>query len=238
MTNEAIILAGGLGTRLKHVINDIPKPMAPINNKPFLEYLLNYLIIQGLNKFILSVCYKNDIIINHFGNNFKNCEIIYAIENEPLGTGGAIVNALNFVTGENVFIVNGDTFFAINFNELFNNFRDKNADIDIALRKMEKFSRYGSVKLDSKNKIIGFEEKKYKEHGYINGGVCVLKKKIFKNMPDKFLFEKDFLEKYYKKHEFYGLEFNDYFIDIGIPEDYEKVKSELPHLNLLTKLFK
>jgi len=117
-TTEAIILAGGLGTRLKGVISDIPKPMAPVANQPFLKYLLDYLKKQGIKKVILSVGYKYEIIQNFFGNNYSDLELIYSIENTPLGTGGGIRLAINHLTSDKTFIVNGDTFYDVNLPQM------------------------------------------------------------------------------------------------------------------------
>ncbi len=111
MIREAIILAGGFGKRLKAVVNDVPKPMAIINKRPFLEYLLSYLDFWGVNHLVLSVGYQKQMIMNHFGKSFKGIDIDYAVEDEPLGTGGAVKNAMTFIKGNHTFVLNGDTFF-------------------------------------------------------------------------------------------------------------------------------
>ena len=110
---EAIVLAGGLGTRLRSVVSELPKPMAPVGDKPFLEYILKYLKKNGIDKVVLSVGYKWETIKEYFGDSFEDIELVYSIENEPLGTGGAIKQAMEYVSDVNVFIVNGDTFFDI-----------------------------------------------------------------------------------------------------------------------------
>ena len=110
---EAIILAGGLGTRLKPLTDTIPKPMVSIGSKPFLTYLLDYLIDEGIHKVVLSVSYKHEAITSYFGEKYKSVTIEYSIENEPLGTGGAIKYALKKTETENILILNGDTFFRI-----------------------------------------------------------------------------------------------------------------------------
>jgi len=226
MLKEAIILAGGLGTRLRKVAKDIPKPVVEINGKPFLEYLLTLLLDQGIEKVILAVCYKHHVIKAYFGNFFNGLRLVYSIEDQPLGTGGAIKKSLPLVDSKDVFIVNGDTFFDISFKNLYLFHKEKNSLLSMALKPMKQFDRYGSVKIDENNRIIGFEEKKYHREGLINGGIYILNKDFFKNLclPRKFSFEKDFLEKYYKTYPIYGLEFYGYFIDIGTPKDYERFK--------------
>ncbi|MCR6577666.1 D-glycero-D-manno-heptose 1-phosphate guanosyltransferase [Campylobacter insulaenigrae] len=219
---QAIVLAGGLGTRLQSVIKDLPKPMAPINGKPFLEYLLQYLQKQGIKEVILSVSYKYELIQEYFKDKFENINIIYNIEKELLGTGGAIKDALKFVKNE-TFVLNGDTFFDIDLNKLFLN----GSKICIALKQMRDFDRYGAVNIDKFGYISSFEEKAYKKQGLINGGIYLLKKDLFDDfsLVDKFSFE-EFLQENCKTLKIQTQVFDDYFIDIGIPEDYERFSDE------------
>lgn len=228
MVKEAIVLAGGLGTRLKSVVKDFPKPMADINSKPFLEYLLNYLNRYDIKRVILAVGYKADIIKNYFGEKFKNTSISYSEEKELLGTGGAIKQALEFTNSKDILILNGDTFFGIDLRKFYQFYKNKNSNLTLALKEMKNFDRYGVIEIDNNYKIINFLEKKYRKYGLINGGIYLLNKEFFLslNMPEKFSFEKDFLEKYYKYYDFYGIPFDSYFIDIGIPDDYEKAKRD------------
>jgi len=224
---EAIVLAGGLGTRLKSVVKDVPKPMANINGRPFLEYLLSFLKEQNMEKVILSVGYKYEIIKKYFGNNFEGMKLVYSIEERPLGTGGAVKRSLSLTDNKEVFVFNGDTIFKINLEEFFLFHQKKKSVLSIALKFMRDFDRYGSVKIDDTGRIIGFEEKKYYKEGLINGGIYLLNREFFLNfnLKNRFSFEKEFLEKYYAVYKFYGLVFNDFFIDIGVPDDYEKCKS-------------
>ncbi len=233
MLEEAIILAGGLGTRLRKVVKNVPKPMAEINRKPFLEYLLMYLANFKIKKIILAVGYKYEIILKYFGNTYQHMKLIYSVEEELLGTGGAIKKALSFAETPTILVLNGDTFFKINLFEFWNFHIIKQADLSIALKSMKNFDRYGTVKIDKENRIIGFEEKSFKKEGLINGGFYLLNKKILEELPlpEKFSFEKDFLEKYYRKFKFYGLPFDEYFIDIGTPEHYQKACSEFWELS-------
>ncbi len=229
MINTAIILAGGFGTRLQAVVKDRPKPMADINGKPFLQHLLDYLVIQGINKCILSVGYKWETISDYFGSSYRSIELSYCIEDAPLGTGGAIMKAVKSVEESSFFVFNGDTFFAIDLEKFYLEHHKSRLMLSIALKSMSDFDRYGVVVTDNEGVISSFEEKKYYSHGNINGGVYLLDRKLFEILlfPEKFSFEKDLMEPYCSKQKFLGVAFNDYFIDIGIPEDYERAKNEL-----------
>jgi D-glycero-alpha-D-manno-heptose 1-phosphate guanylyltransferase len=227
---EAIILAGGLGTRLKGVVKDIPKPMADINGKPFLLYLLEYLSKFQLNRIVLSVGYKYEVIESYFGNNYKNIELIYAVENEPLGTGGGIMNAAKFLQSNLFFLINGDSFFNVNLDELVDFHTKQQADFTLSVKKMKDFDRYGSVEI-IENRIVQFNEKKYMPEGFINAGVYLLNKNLLSNLnfPLKFSFEKAFLETFLNDYKFAAFNAEGYFIDIGIPEDYLRANHELEH---------
>lgn len=232
MINECLILAGGFGKRLKDTISDLPKPMAPINGKPFLEYLLDYLNSQGMKKVVLSVGYMKEKITEYFGSSFKNMDIIYSIENEPPGTGGAIKQSESLISSEVFFAVNGDTLFMVDFSKLYEFFLEKRADMVIALKHFKDCSRYGSVKIEQKGHIEGFIEKQVLEDCIINGGVYFISKELFKNIDiqSPFAWEKDFLEKYYERFKFYGLVCEGYFIDIGTTEDYRRAQHELRNI--------
>jgi len=230
---DAIVLAGGFGTRLQQLVKDIPKPMALINNRPFLEYLLNYLKLNKIQKIILSVGYKHEVIFDYFKTNFNNIELVYSIEDEPLGTGGGIKKATELVQDDTFFVINGDTLFDIDLTNMLDYHNNNNCDITIALKYFNDNSRYGSVKIDDKNKVTGFIEKNEKScQSFINGGIYIINKIKFNtvNLPYKFSFEKDFLEKYYNVLNIQGLSFNNYFLDIGIPQDYNIAQNDFKHL--------
>ena len=233
---QAIILAGGLGTRLRSVVSDLPKCMAPVAGRPFLFYVINYLRSQGIEKFIFSLGYKHEIIEDYLKDQFSTLQYECAVEEEPLGTGGAIQLACYKATEKNVVIANGDTLFKINGTELFSFHIEKEAGCTLALKPMKHFDRYGVVELNEKNTVANFKEKQFYESGLINGGLYVLNVENFlsKKFPAKFSFEKDYLEQYYREGKIYGLVQDSYFIDIGIPEDYERVQKELkqPPLDL------
>lgn len=227
---EAIILAGGMGTRLRSVIQEVPKPMADISGKPFLCYILDYLDSFKIGRVVLSLGYKHQVVSNYFGEHYRSIDLIYSIENEPLGTGGAIKKALNNCHEEDVIILNGDSFFNVNLIDMFSRHKETKADLTIALKEMSHFDRYGTVQIND-GRIESFLEKKYMKDGMINGGIYLLKRSILNNskLPEKFSFESEFLQIYYKDLFFGAYISQGYFIDIGIPEDYRRAKSELMH---------
>jgi len=225
---ECVILVGGQGTRLRSVIQDIPKPMADVNGKPFLEYLLHFLNAQGCNHAVLSVGYKHEIIKNYFGNQYLNLKIDYAIEEEPLGTGGGIKNSLDFISQNDFFLLNGDSFFDVDLMQLAEFHFIKKSAITLSVKEMHHVDRYGTLNIEN-GKIFSFNEKQPIERGFINAGVYVVSKQVFEDeqLTEKFSFEKDILEKNVNTLSFYAFESDGYFIDIGIPEDYRKAQKEL-----------
>ena len=233
---EAIVLSGGLGTRLRSVIPDLPKCMAPVNGKPFISYVIEHLHQYGINKFILSLGYKHELMIDYiesFRNKFLThhspLTIRYSIEEEPLGTGGAIKLGCSLAKERNVLVANGDTLFKINVTKLADFHQHQDAHCTLCLKSMKHFSRYGVVELNTDGSIKDFREKQYYDEGLINGGIYALNANKFleEDLPEKFSFEKDYLEKFYRNRRLYGLIQDEYFIDIGIPEDYERAQREL-----------
>ena len=222
---EVIILSGGFGTRLNTVIKDIPKVMAPINNKPFLEYILDILNEQKIDKVILATGYKKEYIKNYFGERYKNILIEYSEEKYPLGTGGAIKKALTKTIEDNIIVMNGDIYTKLNFVELYKSHLNNKAQVTLALKEMENFDRYGSVTV-SNNKITDFNEKIFVSKGYISVGCYVFNRRILDFFKDntKFSIENDFFAKYVDKLNFKPYFYDDLFRDIGIPQDYEKIK--------------
>jgi D-glycero-alpha-D-manno-heptose 1-phosphate guanylyltransferase len=220
---EAIILAGGLGMRLRDAVPDLPKPMAPVNGKPFLWYLLEWLTEYPLSKLILSIGYKSEIIMDCFGNSFLGVPVEYVIEEEPLGTGGGIIRACEKISDPDFLVINGDTYFPIDLNKLCSFHTIHEGYITIALKRMKDFSRYGSVEC-SGGKIIQFHEKKNCRDGLINGGIYAINRNkiLSQHLPEVFSFEKDILEKNGGTGELRGVVFDEPFLDIGIPEEYQK----------------
>lgn len=229
MIREAVILAGGLGTRLRSVVADVPKCMAPVAGRPFLSYVIAYLQKQGVQRCIFSLGFKSEIITSFLEKEFASLEKEIVTEREPLGTGGGIKLACSQVKASDVLILNGDTLFDIDLKELGKFHFQKNAACSVALKPMRNFSRYGSVETDEGGLITAFHEKKFCKDGNINGGIYALNKDALLNMdlPEAFSFEKDFLEKKTAGNDLYGKIFDNYFIDIGIPEDYERAQVEL-----------
>ena len=227
---EAIILAGGFGTRLQGVVKDLPKPMVPVNGRPFLTYVLDYLIDYEYERVVLSVGYLHEKIVDYFGGQYKTLAIDYAVETEPLGTGGGILFALSRCTTDNVLVINGDTMFKVDLTAFERFHQEKEGLLSIVLREVEDVARYGSVTTGNNDTIILFSEKGVTSgRGFINGGVYLIQQKLFEKYPmeGKFSFEKDLMEKLYKHEQFYALPSNGYFIDIGIPEDYARAQQEL-----------
>lgn len=225
---KAIILAGGFGSRLKSVIKDTPKPMADINGTPFLSLLIQDLRRFGINEVIICVHHLKEQIINYFGNNFLGVKINYSIEETPLGTGGAILNAvLSFNLTEPFLVLNGDSFVKVDYNDFIN--KSKTADLGIVVRHKENASRSGVIKL-SGDKITAFAEKDpaYKS-GYINAGVYFINPLIFKEfkLPKSFSIETDFFAENIANINAVAFKSDDYFIDIGVPEDYKRAVLEL-----------
>jgi len=225
----AIILAGGLGTRLRSVVNDLPKCMAPVAGRPFLFYVINYLRLQGVEEFIFSLGYRHEIIEDYLKDHFSTLRYQCSIEEEPLRTGGAIQLACKKTNEKNVIVVNGDTLFRINVADVFSFHIKQEAESTLSLKPMQRFDRYGVVELNDQAAVKEFKEKQYYETGLINGGAYILNVEKFlgKKFPSTFSFEKDYLEQYYLQGKIYGIVQDKYFIDIGIPEDYQRVQEEL-----------
>jgi D-glycero-alpha-D-manno-heptose 1-phosphate guanylyltransferase len=230
MIKEAIILAGGFGTRLKSVITDLPKPMAPVNGKPFLHYLFVYLKHYNIQKVILSVGYLAEKVEAEFGKKYLGIEVDYAYEKEALGTGGGIRLAMEKCSGAHVMVLNGDTFFDVKLHDFFETHLGGSSDATLALRKVEDASRYGTIALDG-NRIIAFKEKSPEVTGsaLINGGVYLLRRKTYLGNTESnkaFSIEHDFFAKLADKLWLQAFPCKGFFIDIGIPEDYARAQIE------------
>jgi D-glycero-alpha-D-manno-heptose 1-phosphate guanylyltransferase len=241
MISEAIILAGGLGTRLRTVVSDKPKCMAPVAGKPFLYYLISFLKDNGIENFIFSVGYLHEIIEDYLKESFPALPYKISLENEPLGTGGAIKLACSKTSAKNVLICNGDTLYKIDLITLKKFHEEKQATCSLALKPMENFDRYGVVELNKNESVKTFKEKQFYKSGLINGGVYALNIPQFlkEDLPQKFSFEKDFLEKKVclpkqDNCSLFGLIQDEYFIDIGIPEDFARAQIEFKHYGQAT----
>ena len=226
-----VILAGGLGTRLQELVNDVPKPMAPIRGKPFLEYLLSYWTNHCADRFILSVGYKNQKIKDYFGTDFHGVPVSYVIEDEPLGTGGALLRVLgNEDIKEDFFLVNGDTLFQIDVYRMLELHDGNKADMSMSLRNIENSDRYHTIYINDAGKIISIDQPdKSATNGNINGGVYIIRPELlhsWTNTGNKNVsLENEILPQLIKDHSVYGYIDDGDFIDIGVPEDYQKAQT-------------
>jgi D-glycero-alpha-D-manno-heptose 1-phosphate guanylyltransferase len=225
---EAIVLAGGLGTRLASRLNGVPKPMAPVAGRPFLEILLSKLQRSGCTRVILSVGYLGDVIRNHFGSDFAGMAIDYVVEDMPLGTGGAIRKALGAATEDSVLVLNGDTFLDMDYGAALSFHHQHGAAVTLTITPMDDIARYGEV-ITRNNRVIGFAEKGRAGQGWINGGVYVLSRTIPwpVELGEKFSFEMNFLAQEVAAYKLAAFAVNGLFLDIGVPEDLDRAQDLL-----------
>ena len=228
--STAIVLAGGLGTRLQSVVSDVPKPLAPIHGRPFLSYLLDALEAQGITDVILAVGYKGGMVEEWFGDSYNELNLRYSYENEPLGTGGAIQLALKqHNSADAVWIFNGDTYFDCSLSAVAKTHHSQTADATVALCPMEVADRYGIVELDAQGLISRFREKAVGASGLINAGVYLLEPESLLRFDfhERFSLETDFFQRHLLDLRLAGAPQTGYFVDIGIPEDYARAQEYL-----------
>jgi D-glycero-alpha-D-manno-heptose 1-phosphate guanylyltransferase len=225
---EAIVLAGGFGTRLRKVVAEVPKPMAPIVGKPFLTLLLEFLAKQDVRRVILCVGYLREVIISHFGERLGPLEIVYSVEDEPLGTGGAIAQALKMVESRNVFVLNGDTFLKMDYRIMELAHISSTSTLTMAVREVSDVSRYDEIVLKD-DRIVEVRAAPEARAGLINGGVYLMGSDLFNgfDLPLQFSFEREFLPRFVARSSPVAFRVQDYFIDIGVPEDYRRAQLEL-----------
>lgn len=224
---EAIVLAGGLGTRLRGVVKSLPKPMATVQEKPFLEHLIKYAILQGCTHIILSVGYRAHQIIDYFGESYNNVPISYSIEDELRGTGGGVMLASRHLKeAEPFFVLNGDTFCAVSYIGMLDFHKARNANLSIALFKAHRSNQFGKVALSSNGRITAFGAGLACVGDYANAGVYILGQEVvqcFDDFKQSFSFEKEgmpMLESLGQTmYGFYNA--NGVFVDIGTPYDFE-----------------
>ncbi len=226
---QAILLAGGLGTRLRSVVNDRPKPMALIEDKPFMEYVIHELSRYGITDIIFAVGYKGSMVEDYFGDGrrFATSEggrlrIRYAYEKELLGTAGAIKNAGRMVTEDTFFVLNADTFYQIDYGRLVRLQEQQELELALVLREVPDVSRYGQAVLKD-GRLTGFNEKTAEiKQGTINGGVYRMRRELLSEIPEgKVSLENEMIPRWLSEGRRLGGFVNDgYFIDIGVPEDY------------------
>jgi D-sedoheptulose 7-phosphate isomerase len=238
---SAIIIAGGLGTRLRDVVSDVPKPMAPINGRPFLEYQLDHWIGQGVRRFVLSVGYKKEIIIGHFGTLYRDALIEYAEEETPLGTGGGLLLAVRILKPEQPFLViNGDTFFPVSLEEIQNSHEKRQADLTIAMFMADLPDRYGKITCKADGRINDFPNTKAQLGEAANGGVYLISPEAIEQLSyseSAFVsLEQELIpELIAKGEECYGIICKEKLMDIGTPEDYIKAGDILGRKCLMQK---
>ena len=227
---EAIILAGGLGTRLQKVLPDLPKPMAPIQGRPFLEFILTHLSMNGFQHAILSLGYRAEQIRNFFGAYFQGMKLSYVIEDSPLGTGGGLRLAIQKSFENHVYVFNGDTFLDLDFCGIEKQWQNTKIST-VVVRAVQDSSRYGRVTVEN-GRISGFTEKGALGPGLMNAGCYILQQgAIDVFVPgEPFSFELDYLVTEVSRGVIGYYVENGYFIDIGVPEDYRRAEFELPKL--------
>ena len=231
MISTAIVLAGGLGTRLKGVLKGLPKPMAPIRDRPFLEYQMDFWIDQGISKFILSVGYLNQTISSHFGDSYRSVQINYVQENTPLGTGGGLLMAAKNLA-EPFLLLNGDTFFEVDLNDLCLFHNKHNAEWTMSLFRSKDLDRYMGVDLEDNGEILSLQSGGNELTLLANGGVYLVNPSALKRLNYKpyikSSLENDLLPKFISLGGgLYGFESSGKFIDIGVPEDYYRAQKIL-----------
>lgn len=241
---EVIVLAGGLGTRLRSVVADMPKCLAPVGDKPFLGWLLEWLGQYPVNHVVFSVGYLREQVIDYVQSREWPFAYDFAVEESPLGTGGGIRLALEKCREKQVFVVNGDTFYPVDLNAL-----PFCGPVTVALKPMQDFDRYGIVEVKTSVgahgianptlRVTAFHEKQPCAEGLINGGVYAIDRSLLdlSGLPEKFSFEKDVLEPGAAKGQIGGWVSDAYFIDIGVPEDYETAQWAIPGWFAVRKAF-
>ena len=223
---ECVVLAGGKGTRLRSVVSDLPKCMAPVAGRPFLAWLLDDLREAGFDHIILSLGYKHEAVEAWVATRPDRDSITCVVEEEPLGTGGGVRLALRQAREDAVFILNGDTFFGVDYPAMQAFHRQSGAQATLALKPLRDFDRYGEVTLDGEGRITAFREKRPCAEGLINGGVYLLQRDALAEMPERFSLEKDYFEPQAESAGLAGFRSEGYFIDIGIPADYARAQRD------------
>jgi len=224
-----VLLAGGLGTRLGAVSGGLPKPLIQVGGRPFIEYVIDGLLNAGCDHVVIAASYKWELLRAHFGNRYKSCDVDWSIEQEPMGTGGAIRQTFEVFGLGAAFVLNADTLFRVDLAELESQHRKSGAKVTVALREVGDVARFGEVVIGADGRIEVFSEKGRSGPGLINGGVYLIEGTVLPEWapPGAFSFERDFLQKRAALGKFHGMTARGYFIDIGVPEDLERARREL-----------
>ena len=225
-TDEAIVLAGGFGTRLRGIVDDVPKPLAPVAGRPFLAWLLDRLAAGGMRRCILATGYLSELIEERIGRRWQGMDIAYSLEPAPLGTGGAIRLAAKQLQGDAAHVLNGDTWLEYDPAALEAAARESNAPMAIALARVEDVARYGAVDIDH-GRVSGFREKGEAGPGWINAGCYFLGADALAALParDAFSFEQEVLQPRVQAGAVAAFTVTAGFIDIGVPEDYARAQT-------------
>lgn len=225
MVDEAVVLAGGFGTRLRGVVDDVPKPLAPVAGRPFLAWLLDALAAHGLRHVVLATGYRGGRIEAALGKGWRGMSLEYSREPEPLGTGGAVALAMQRVTGDACFVSNGDTWLKLDYARFDAVVRSMDARLGVALAAVLNVERYGAVRVAG-GRISGFIEKGQTGPGLVNAGVYRVERSLLSGFPGgkAFSFERDVLVPMTARETVVGYTETEGFIDIGVPEDYRRAQ--------------
>jgi len=231
---EAVVLAGGRGSRLRPRVCDRPKALAPVAGRPFLAWLLDDLADAGFARVILSVGHLGEMIRSTFGNAYRSLELAYAVETSPLGTGGAMRNALAAASSPNgpVWALNGDSIVRLSYANMWTQHEKQRANplaITMAVTRAENARRYGALQIEG-GRVISLTPRGDPRPGPINAGTYLVHRKLFDewSLPAAFSFEADFLARFTDLLEIAAFEPDGWFIDIGTPDDYDRAQVELP----------
>lgn len=224
--DEAIILAGGRGTRLQPLVSDVPKPLAPVAGRPFLAWVLDHLAANGVRRVILATGYMSDRIETAIGHEWRSMAIEHSVETEPLGTGGAVREASGKLRGDNALVLNGDTFLDFAPAAFAAAVARAGTGIGVALARVDDVARYGAVECDG-DRVVRFREKGGSGPGRINAGCYFMTGEALAALPAAraFSFETDVLVPAAAAGRVCGYSETGGFIDIGVPEDYRRAQS-------------
>jgi D-glycero-alpha-D-manno-heptose 1-phosphate guanylyltransferase len=222
---EAIVLAGGLGTRLRRVVDDVPKPMAPVLGRPFLAYVLDQLVDSGFHAVVLAAGYRHEVIRSYFGDEYRGLALVWSVESKPLGTGGALQLAYDRAHSGDVFVLNGDTYLELDYRAMLKAHLSAGAQLSVAICQVPDVARYGALEV-SDGIVRGFREKGQSGPGWINGGTYVLGPALHDRLPKRgaFSFEQELLAPEVQSIRPLAFLTTGLFIDIGIPEDYARAQ--------------
>lgn len=226
-SDEAIILAGGFGTRLRGVADHVPKPLAPVAGRPFLAWLLDALAEQQLRHVVLATGYRGDQIEGALGKRWQAMSLEYSREPQPLGTGGAVALAMQRISGDACFVLNGDTWLELRYAAFDRAVNDAAARLGVALAHVPDVARYGAARLEGR-RVTGFDEKGATGAGFINAGVYWMRRNLLDNRPSgtTFSFEHDVLMPVVTRESVVAFAETKDFIDIGVPEDYCRAQAQ------------